>query len=78
MDKDKGEPVISVKTDDKKDDKKTEKKPAEEKVEDKEKKPEEEKAEGTMKEETKTEGWFLILVLMNQLAHSLATGNLIR
>ena len=52
MDKDKGEPVISVKTEDKKE----EKKPEGEKVEEKDKKPEGEKTEGAAAEETKTEG----------------------
>ena len=58
MDKDKGEPVISVKTEEKKE---AEKKTEGEKVDDKDKKPEGEKAEGeeaatTTTEEGKTEG----------------------
>ena len=58
MDKDKGEPVISVKTEDKKD--KDDKKPEGEKVEEKDKKPEGEKVEGeattTTEEGAKTDG----------------------
>ena len=49
MDKDKGEPVISVKTGEKKEGEEGEK------VEEKDKKPEEEKAEGAA-DEPKTEG----------------------
>ena len=72
MDKDKGEPVISVKTEEKKE---AEKKTEREKVEDKDKKPEGETTEGegaatTTEEGTKTEGrcYFIIYVHVSSLA----------